>query len=459
LVLANQSSGYPKFAVTLRRAGLKSGRPRRFTCTYRMLVPIPANSVAACESRGTLVPVALDQRRKGRKSMSRRSAQKGCIVPKGRMWHVRFYVDVPGKEKRERRSEPVGPRKGMDKLTKSEAERKGAELIHSLGVNTEEHLQRAINPVQTFRKKTNWCRQYHKAWVDGRPGPVKTMESQLTKHILPRFGDLPLDLIDEMRVQEFVADLKRTTFQMKKPNGDPIKTYKLSPKTILNIVGVVKLILGRKVWHSWEETNFGLKRRPRQRNYRKEQMQQIINLAEGQYKVLFTLLAGTGLRIGEAAGLWVEDMDLDNCVIHVRRSFCETASSYLDPKTEAGKREVDIHAELAQVLRHYLCGRCSGLVFQSQNGSPLRGGNIIKRVLNPILDQLGIPRGGKVLHAFRHGRVTLLRVRQIPGDLQKQWIGHTSLQTTDGYSHTNEELEYRREFANKVGLNGPNGPN
>ena len=35
------------------------------------------------------------------------------------------------------------------------------------------------------------------------------MESQLTKHILPRFGSLPLDAVDETVVQEFVADLKR----------------------------------------------------------------------------------------------------------------------------------------------------------------------------------------------------------------------------------------------------------
>jgi predicted NAD/FAD-dependent oxidoreductase len=45
--------------------------------------------------------------------------------------------------------------------------------------------------------------------------------------------------------------------------------------------------------------------------------------------------------------------------------------------------------------------------------------------------------------------------------LQKQWIGHSSLRTTDRYSHTHQELEYRRLAASKVGLNfivGPNGP-
>lgn len=57
--------------------------------------------------------------------------------------------------------------------------------------------------------------------------------------------------------------------------------------------------------------------------------------------------------------------------------------------------------------------------------------------------RLGIPKAG--LHAFRHSRVTLLRKNGTPADLQKQWIGHSSLNHTDRYFHTDEEREYRRK--------------
>jgi|GEM_PF-7096938 len=70
---------------------------------------------------------------------------------------------------------------------------------------------------------------------------------------MPRFGSLPLDADDETAVQEFVADLKRTAFEMRKPNGDLIKRYKLSRKSIINIVGVVKLVLGKKAWMGWTQ--------------------------------------------------------------------------------------------------------------------------------------------------------------------------------------------------------------
>jgi integrase/recombinase XerC len=114
---------------------------------------------------------------------------------------------------------------------------------------------------------------------------------------------------------------------------------------------------------------------------------------------------------------------------------------------------------LAGVLRLHVMGK-TGRVFESQTGTPISGNNILKRVLHPLLAKLGMQKAG--LHAFRHSRVTMLRKNGTPADLQLQWIGHSSLRTTDRYSHTNQELEYRRLAASKAGLNivvGPNGPN
>ena len=86
---------------------------------------------------------------------------------------------------------PIGPCTGKDKLAKPEAVRKDGDVIASLGVNTAEHLERAMNvsPVVTFGQRVEWCPKYHKAWTDGKPSSVLGMESQLTKHILP--GSVP----------------------------------------------------------------------------------------------------------------------------------------------------------------------------------------------------------------------------------------------------------------------------
>lgn len=390
--------------------------------------------------------------------MRRRSGQSGQIVRKGKTWHVRFYVDVPGQRRRLRKSVSVGPAVGKEKLTKSEAARKAAEIIRAAGINTVEHLERAIRAerVRTFGQRVGWCRKNHKAWTDGKPGPVATMEGHLAKHILPRFGEWPVEAISETAVQELVADLKRTIFERRKPDGTLIKTYRLSRKTVLNIVGVVKLVLGRKVWMAWE-LDLGKPNRPRQRYFTQEQLRQIIESAPGQYRVLFALLAGSGMRIGEAAGLHLDDLDLDHGVIYVRRSVWN--GQELEPKTENAVREIDIDPALVSLLREHIGQSRRMRLFEARNGSPLSPGNIRNRVLHPLLIKLGIPKAG--LHAFRHSRVTMLRKNGTPADLQRQWIGHSSLKTTDRYSHTDQELEYRRKAACRVGLDlivGPKPP-
>jgi integrase len=129
----------------------------------------------------------------------------------------------------------------------------------------------------------------------------------------------------------------------------------------------------------------------------------------------------------------------------------------VDTKTENAERQVDIDPLLAQVLRAHVGGTERLRVFQARNGSPLSDVNVRNRVLHPILAALGIPRAG--LHAFRHSRVTMLRKSGTPAELQTQWIGHSNLKTTDRYSHTDEELEYRRQAAARVGLDRIVGPN
>ena len=164
--------------------------------------------------------------------------------------------------------------------------------------------------------------------------------------------------------------------------------------------------------------------------------------------MLLALLAGTVMRIGEAAGLHVDDVDLTNCVITIRRAVWKGRER--SPKTENAMRAIDIDADLAEMLRGHM-GEKTGRVFESQTGSPISGNNILERVLHPLLEKLAIPKAG--LHAFRHSRVTQLRTNGTLGDLQMQWIGHSSLRTTDRYSHTDQELEYRRQAASKAALN------
>ena len=175
------------------------------------------------------------------------------------------------------------------------------------------------------------------------------------------------------------------------------------------------VVVGRKIWTSWE-LDLGKPARPKQRYFTQEQLKQIIEAASGQYRVLFALLAGTGMRIGEAAGLHLDDLGLENGVIYVRRSVWN--GQELEPKTVNAVREIDVDPTLVSVLREHVGNSRRTRVFEARYGSPLSAGNIRKRVLHPLLVRLGIPKAG--LHAFRHSRVTMLRKNGSPADLQRQ---------------------------------------
>jgi len=366
--------------------------------------------------------------------MSFRSGQSGTVVRKGKMWHGRYYVDIPGEESRRKASVPLG---SIRTMKKTQAKRKLRALLEEMGLNEDSHLERAQAGVRTFGSEAAW-------WKENRlpifkPSCRETMGSHLQKYLLPRFGSMPSAAIDERRAQEFIADLTRMEYTW--PNG---VSKKLSPKSIRNIVGVLKQILGEKVWRDWKLSlpEIPLKE---QRCFSPDEMLHIVNAATGQWRVLFATLASTGLRCGEAFGLHVEDLDLAAGRIYVRRSVWN--GEEVSVKTKQGYRVVNIEPGLVHMLAAHLGDRRGGRVFQTRLGTPFCKSNV-RRKLNQILKKLNLPSAG--LHAFRHGRVSVLQSNGVPGDLVKEWIGHSNLRTTSRYTHFRDD--FRKQVAREVGL-------
>ncbi|PYX04776.1 MAG: hypothetical protein DMG88_23645 [Acidobacteria bacterium] len=56
----------------------------------------------------------------------------------------------------------------------------------------------------------------------------------------------------------------------------------------------------------------------------------------------------------------------------------------------------------------------------------------------------------RVTHAFRHGRVSILQANEVPGDLVKEWVGHSNMQTTSLYTRFQDD--FSKQAANEVAL-------
>lgn len=170
-----------------------------------------------------------------------------------------------------------------------------------------------------------------------------------------------------------------------------------------------------------------------------------------RYKVLFALLAGTGLRIGEALGLKLDEhLSGDFSTIRVRQSVWR--GSVQTPKTDNAVREIDVPASLAALLRAAVDGRTSGFLFQSGSGRPLTQRNVLRDGLEKIRRDMKL-EDGKAFHSFRRFRTAHLRKNQVPWDLQKLWLGHANKDVTDRYAEQlKDDVEWRKREAEKAGL-------
>ena len=100
------------------------------------------------------VAQATPEKRTGRKSMSRRSGQNGCIQEDGNWYIVRFWKDVAGQEKRQREREKICPIYGPSKLSASERKHKAKEIIAASGADTAEHFQSRLWKPRYYLSRT-----------------------------------------------------------------------------------------------------------------------------------------------------------------------------------------------------------------------------------------------------------------------------------------------------------------
>ena len=385
-----------------------------------------APACSPCDADAIVIP-APPIRQKRKAYMSKRF-QRGSVFPVGKMWHGRYWRDVPGKEKREHPLVVLGERKEMTKL---EARKKLEAIIEKEGLNKKTYLELLMVPAVTLNDVADaWelkrLPQLALSTQDDAPG-------QLALHLRPFFGALPIESIKTGTVNEWINGLAKKG---------------LEPKTIHNQWKMFRAIMNWNSRQNDEPQRTWYPSLPHipdveQRWYTEAEMLQIIEVSarypgrgilKGQYKPLFRLDAYSGLRSGEISGLRVEDIDFVGGVVHVQRSIYEG----VEVETKGKKRrDVDIDSITVGMLVAYLGDRTTGRIFQGRNGAPIRNGQL-NTVLRWATKQLGIRPG--TMHAFRHGRNSKMKQENVPNDLILRQVGHSSLKVNSGYTHFTKEF-------------------
>jgi integrase len=360
-------------------------------------------------------------------SMARRRYQRGQLSSIEGNWIARWREDIiasNGEVRRVRRKETIGTVKQYP--TKRLAQR---ELDRRLkDVNAENYKPR---PQATFA-------EFAERWMESvmkqhKPSSQSSEKSDLNRVLVPHFGPKSLKDITAEAVQVFVTSL----------GG--------APKTARNLICTMRLVWktaqawGYVVHDPFHGLRFLEASKGNTYNFTVEESLAIIQAAPEQWKAFFWLLAETGMRPGELAGLRVDGVDWQAGTIRIEQSVWQ--GKLQTPKTNTATRTFAISSELVQRLRayqsnHWMKNRI-GLMFASKRGNPLSMDNFRNRVLNPILkllkidkklEAMGIKRCGN--YAFRHMNATVMDEIGTPLKTRQHRLGHAQIETTmTHYTH------------------------
>jgi len=174
-----------------------------------------------------------------------------------------------------------------------------------------------------------------------------------------------------------------------------------------------------------------------------------------QYFALFTLLARTGLRIGEALALTWDDIDLENQSLTINKTLVYPLNStpYIStPKSKKSERIIKIDNKTVKVLKKHKINRnevvlmyqnyksCKdNIVFFQHDGRWLRT-NVVREYFKEVCKRVDLP----VLspHALRHSHAVHLLEAGANLKYVSKRLGHASVKVTaDTYLHITERIE------------------
>jgi integrase len=298
--------------------------------------------------------------------------------------------------------------------------------------------------IQPIRKSFE---QYAWEWLELQPVRERTREVHswaLREHLIPYFGRRRLDQITVDDVAGFIAAMRRKG---------------LRGSTTLTTLRPLSKILAHAARRGAIPVNpcSQLERgeRPRLDDQRPkriltlEEMQALIDAADGeQYRCLLELLLTAGLRIGEALGLAVCDLDREHALLRVEYQLGRDGER-TPLKTEESRRAIDIPPQLTQRLVALVAGRGAlndpaALVLASRNGSGLMR-KTATAALARAVKAAGIAAPKPSLHDLRHSHASMLIALDTPlVDVQRR-LGHRKPDTTlRVYTHQWKEREARR---------------
>ena len=156
-------------------------------------------------------------------------------------------------------------------------------------------------------------------------------------------------------------------------------------------------------------------------------------------RLLIGMLAGTGMRIGEALGLRHEDIEAASRLVRIRARPNANGA-----RAKSGARDIPVAAELIRLYADYMAFEYEHLdcdyvfvnLWRGERGLPWQYWNV-----TDVVDRLRKRSGVEFTpHMLRHTYATDLLRRGLPAEVVQKLLGHASITTTMNlYAHLQVE--------------------
>ena len=260
-----------------------------------------------------------------------------------------------------------------------------------------------------------------------KPGTLTDYELTFRLHILPTLGDKSLSRITPGDVQTWVNSLSDKGLSPSSVN----KAYRYFRNCVNNAVDTDIIdrspCRGIMVPPAFQQVELDI--------LSLDEVSRVLDASQEPDKTLFSVLAFSGLRLGEGLGLKWRDIDFENQCIRVERAYGRYGWS--TPKTKSSRRAVPISQTLAAILREYqaVCDGSTpeGVVFSHDGTAPLDPSNV-RRDFNSALEDAGVRHVS--LNSLRHFYASNMIASGCSIKFLQNSLGHsTATLTLNTYSH------------------------